>query len=440
MLIIGKRQLRLAIGIGFLGWTVVVHAAAEPVSHNNDIEKTIEQNDRKQQWIPHVNIDGNIRSYYFVRNYGIDTPNQSTFSLGGKLNLLTDLFWNNFRVGATLYTAQPLGMNASNPAQVDKTVPGTPLTVLGQTYLQYQNSLFLARVGNQLVKTPWIHDEDSRMIPSAYQGIYTELSPTKDLSFTAMRLIRFKSQIASSFSQTNLFNPENNGSIAALRGQTTIGAAALGAHYHHNNVKSQLWGYQFYDYAKLVYGDVDYTLATSNYIKPKIGLQIAHEWNDGNAVIERLGFGKINATAYGILLGVEAGNGQINIGYNNIPERSNAYYQHGNLMSPYTSGADPLYTTSMIAGLTDKGTGSAYKVGAEYYVYHRQVLLKASYAKYNTAPFAADTTETNFDAKYQIGSGRLKDLFIRARLGILNGDVSIGKFIYTRLMLQYDFT
>lgn len=436
MRITKKKGICLILG---MSWIMAAEARVEPTSTLLGSEKSDKETIHKQQLIPHINLDGNIRSYYFTRDYGNATPNRSAFSLGGKLNLLTDPLWDHFRIGATLYTAQPLGMNAANPAQVDKSLPGTPVTALGQSYLQYQSGSFLVRAGNQLISTPWINMEDSRMIPDAFQGIYSTYTPVTDLTLTAMRLTRFKNKTASSFSQTNLFNPENGGSIAALNGVTTIGSAALGANYHHKNLSSQVWGYQFYDYAKLIYGDIEYTLAPSSDIKPILGLQAAHEWNDGNAVMKRLGLGNINATAYGALVGVAAGNAKMTLGYNKIPSRSNTDYHHGNLVSPYTSGSDPLYTTSMIDGLIEKAPGSAYKIGAEYYLYQRQILLKASYAKYNTEPFAADTTETNFDAKYQIGSGKFKDLSLRARLGILNGNIAMGRLVYTRLMLQYDF-
>ncbi len=423
-----KRIVVSLIGMGLLG--AFVSAQADP---QTDTAQT------QTSFLPHVNIDGNLRLYNFWRDYSNATPDQSAFSVGGKLNLLTDAFWNGFKVGATLYTAQPLGMNASNPSRRDSTLPATPITVLGQSYLQYQDKYVLVRAGNQLITTPWLNDADSRMIPATYQGIYSTVSPIKDLNFTAMRIIRFKSRIADDFSRTNVFYPTNGGSIKGLNDTASEGAAAVGSQYTYGDFNTQAWGYQFYNYGKLVYGDANYKLAASNFVKPLVGVQIAREWNDGSQTLNALGLGATNATAYGVLLGAEVGEGKLTIGYNAIPRHSHAYYRNGDFVSPYTSASDPLYTTSMVAGLVDKAAGSAIKVGAQYYLYDRQVLLKASYAKYNTTPYTPNTNETDLDATYKFNKGKLKNLSIRGRLAVLNGNPAYGKLVYSRLMLQYDF-
>lgn len=134
--------------------------------------------------LPKTNINGDIRTYYFTRDYSNPSMNnQSAFSLGGKLNLLTEPFLNGFRVGGTLYLAQPLGLNSKTYSRVDNTLPGSPITTLGQAYAQYQNTYALGRLGDQLIITPWVNPADSRMIPATYQGAYLSVTPTKDYDF-----------------------------------------------------------------------------------------------------------------------------------------------------------------------------------------------------------------------------------------------------------------
>ncbi|MDE3020859.1 MAG: hypothetical protein KGI54_03270, partial [Pseudomonadota bacterium] len=54
------------------------------------------------QFFKQSSIDGQIRSYYFSREYGTSaTPNASAYSLAARLNILTAPFWQGFRVGTS---------------------------------------------------------------------------------------------------------------------------------------------------------------------------------------------------------------------------------------------------------------------------------------------------------------------------------------------------
>ncbi|MBU2818620.1 hypothetical protein HF282_14195, partial [Acidithiobacillus ferrooxidans] len=76
-------------------------------------------------------IDGQIRSYYFSRDYGATGPNtynQDVFSLGGMLNIKTAPFLGGFGVGVSFFAAHGLGANdtSGGPAypHLDATVMG----------------------------------------------------------------------------------------------------------------------------------------------------------------------------------------------------------------------------------------------------------------------------------------------------------------------------
>ena len=68
-------------------------------------------------------VDGQVRAYYFAREYGAkNTPNPEAFSLAGILNLHTAEFLNGFSLGASFYTAHSLGAN--DPHHTDTTLMG----------------------------------------------------------------------------------------------------------------------------------------------------------------------------------------------------------------------------------------------------------------------------------------------------------------------------
>lgn len=396
-----------------------------------------------EDFIKNVLISGDIRSYYFIRDYSNpNTTDQATYSLGGELRVLTPAILGGFQLGASLYTAQDLGLNSDNSKAVDKTLPPGPLTVLGQAYLQYSNSKFLVRGGDQLINTPWMNAADSRMIPNTFRGIYASWTPQQNLSFIAMRMFDFKSRTSDTFNGTNLYNPENPGgtAISGLQGETFSGAQAVAMTYKNHAFNSQLWAYQFFDFAKLLYGDLQYTFNQQGSLHPFIGAQFVKEWGDGDNVLEQESSGAADATALGAQLGLENERFRLALSYNKIFSVEDAY-NNGDIVSPYTTGyaSDPLYTTSMLGGLVEKSTGDAVKIAGTLFALNKQLQFTSSFAQYFTEPNTPNTNETDFDITYTFSkSSHLSGLSIRNRLGFLNGTTT-GDNYSDRLMLQFNF-
>lgn len=402
--------------------------------------------------LPFHQFNGDIRLYDFDRHFSRPgTIDQIAFSLGGKLNALTDPFLDHFRLGATLYTAQSLGRNPSNPRRQDKSLPATPLTALGQAFIQYENPYLTGRIGDTLINTPWLNPADTRMIPATYQALYAVFAPWKSLNnetrffnLIAFRQIRFKPRTVGGFSQHNLYNANSYAVVSAtipeLTNKTDIGTLALGGIYKNETFDFQAWGYKFYDYSRIYYADFKYTFSYFPLFKPNIGAQVLHSPADGSDVIGSLpGFGKVDATGYGVFIGSEMENGQIILAWNLIPKRPGGF-KNGDIVSPYTAGytSDPLYTTSMTAGLVEKAAGSARKITGTYSLFDHQIALAVTGAQYFTQPFLKDSSEIDLDAIFMPIPIFKKSLSIRGRVGFANHTPD-GKLTYSRLMIQYDF-
>ncbi len=181
-------------------------------------------------------------------------------------------------------------------------------------------------------------------------------------------------------------------------------------------------------------------METDALVKPMVGMQIGHEYHDENSVFNTTGTARKSSRVYGALLGAEIADGSLTIGYNNIPKRTGSF-QNGNIISPYTAGyaSDPLYSTSMVTGLIEKSVGSATKGTVQYNFFEKQLHFLVSYAKYRTNPFTPNTSETNFDVTYRPNE-QCKNLSLRYRMGLLRHNPLFGRFIYNRLMVQYDFS
>ncbi|WP_325799322.1 OprD family outer membrane porin, partial [Acidithiobacillus ferriphilus] len=286
-------------------------------------------------------IDGQIRSYYFSRDYGAAGPNQNAFSLGGILNVQTAPFLGGFGVGVSFYTANALGANnlSGAPAYpyVDSTLmgPRQSINALGQAYIQYAlPKVLLVRAGDQVINTPWVNNSDSRLLPATYQGVFAEVSPYSDWHIYGMRIFRWKSRTSSGYYRDNLYDPATFDGDSMYGGSgtpvitgsspATNGVLAFGTSGSLMGAKAQVWYYDYYQFAKTVYGDVNYTLKTGTGLDPFVGAQFNRQWQN-NGLLDGSNINNspitatsVNSTAWGAQVGLNyaafnnvLGNGQL---------------------------------------------------------------------------------------------------------------------------------
>jgi hypothetical protein len=401
---------------------------------------------------------GQLRAYYFRRDYA--TPavvNANAFALGGLFNYETARFLDGFSAGASFFTANALDTHNSNPARIDTTLIGTAnsINALGQAFLQYSGHRVLVRVGDQLMNTPWASPSDGRVIPATYQGAYASFTPLAGLTIEALRILRYKSRTADGYFKDNNYYPPTWGGDAAYGGSANLpatapatnGTAALGVDYTAGGLKTTAWYYHFYDFAQMLYGQADETLALDSPVKPFAGAQAVREWG-GSTVFTATGthlFGQPGTSAgnltLGGVVGLKAYGATLSVSYDHLQAEGSGALGGGALISPYTASfaTDPLYTSSMIRGMVELGPGNAWKVAASGQAFHDELTLMASFAEYRTS-FNGNDSETYFDVIY-LPPGWLKGLSLRNRLEIGNGRVNPGKrhFVYNRLMVTYSF-
>jgi hypothetical protein len=403
-------------------------------------------------------FSGELRAYYFRRDYGAATVvNADAFAVAGLFNYETPVFLDGFSLDASYFTANALDTHNANPARIDTTLSGVAnaINALGQAYLQYRGHGALVRLGDQLVTTPWAWSSDSRVLPATYEAAYGTFTPLQGLKLEALRILRYKSRTADGYFRDNNYYPATWQGDAAYGGlgdlpaaaPGTTGTAAVGADYTSAGLKATTWYYDFYGFGHLVYAQVDDTLATDQAIKPFAGLQAVREWNQPNlfARTDTRLFGQpglaVSNFALGGIFGIKAGSASLSAAYDRLRPESSGALGGGALISPYTENfaTDPLYTTSMIRGMVELGPGSSWKVTASDRALGERLELTASFAQYRT-DFNGNDSETYFDVIYRPG-GRLKGLSLRNRLEIGNGHVNPGHrhFLYNRVMLAYAF-
>lgn len=407
-------------------------------------------------------VDGELRLYDFDRLYDTSkTPNASALSLAALINANTGTIWGGLSFGGSFAAASMLGTRSDNPAKVDTSLmgPDNSLGTWSQAYLQYKREWFTFRGGYQYLNTPWIGNNDSRVVPSSYNAAMLDLNPLKGWDVYAIRVFSWKSRTSLGMYQDNLYYPSkydgdsmygNNGALPGTA-PAANGAWVAGTAYAAGGLKAEGWYYNFLRFARMGYFNGSYSFKTGTPFDPFLAVQGLAENGSGNdniliATQTRLvgvAGDRVKSRAWGADLGTSIYDGRIDFAYNRLDGEAGAVGD-GTVISPYTVNyaTDPLFTTSMIRGLVETGPGYAWKARALYNFFDARLQLVAAYANYVSLK-RGDSHDLYFDIIYNF-DGALKGLQLRDRWeksvgGIGNLNPGNLPFTYNRLMISYKF-
>ncbi len=458
-----------------------------------------------------------FRGFYFTRLNNSQLTkknplNQATFSGGVSFHGAYDL-GSGFSVAGTYLYADPFTGNcdtaashaagapcvrpntgsANDTTNPDDTLPGFRMSTLYEAYLQYKNPLLFARLGNQVINTPWANASDSRLKPVAFRGGDVSYKFDKNLIGEAMYMDRFESRVDSDFlnstllTATKIADTPGAGSNLHIAPFSSIGTSGFGygrLGYVNSGLTANLYYYAFSDIANAFWLDSKYGFAGP--LKPFLALQAGAEQNAGSSVI-----GKINSEAFGVQAGVSPWrNVDLTLAYNYVPEKSNTidlpagvtcanetiggsavfpYFlpsggtpqcknnpggtttvYYGGWASPYTDGyaTDPFFTTSITQGLADRRSpGQGVKLAATVYMFERRIRFITSKAWYlygNENAGLANTQEFDLDGTFffnPLGKGPYRGFSLRHRYAERTQQMFTTNpdFKYNRTQLEYDF-
>jgi hypothetical protein len=462
---------------------------------------------------------GYFRGYYFTRtNYPASKgPNQAGFEPAVSLHA-QGKFGDYWTAGGTYLYANPFNNCASpashsslpcgkhpltNPPQTnpDDTLPGYELNTLYEAYLQFKSPQLYAKLGNQVINTPWANASDSRVKPAAFQGADIAYTIDKNWTVEGMWMPRWEDRVQSAFIDSTLIT--QNGAYPDTGGIGNTGipkGSVLGnngfyeghAGYASGPFTGNVYYYAFDQIANAFWGDAKYTLP--RYGKPFFALQGGSETNAGASQA-----GKINSQIFGVQAGYSPWkNVDLTVGADFVPQKSDtitlpftascganhlisgtllyflsngtpncvpapgtagvkgasATVYYGGWASPYTFSyaTDPLFDTSISQGMIDRASpGSGVKVAGTFYLAHKQVRIIVSQAWYaygNNVAGVAPTQEFNADATYFFNRVPAKGPYhgwsLRQRYadrteGFALSYGALPEFKYNRTQLEYDF-
>ena len=145
-------------------------------------------------------IDFTLAPRLYFRSLQNSTGVNSTFAGGGFLGMTTGWLADTLQLGVVGYTTILL---ASNQTGRDRTglvgADGNGFAVLGQAWGKLKFGPVLGTFYRQELELPFIHGDDSRIIPNTFEAYQVEITPLDYLRFNLGYVTRIKRRNSSEF-------------------------------------------------------------------------------------------------------------------------------------------------------------------------------------------------------------------------------------------------
>ena len=353
------------------------------------------------------------RTYYYEQQQPSGHVPEA-WAAGGSFTYRSGLLADHFRLGAELYTSQPVYA----PSDHDGTLllqPGQQrYTVLGQGYGQFSFSDDeLLTAGRKEYNTPYANPQFNRMTPNTFEGVtlqgrFTGLLGRKQFDYLAGYLSEIKLRNADDFipmSQAAGLSPEKSGTYFAYLLFTAFDASiGLAEYFTPNNLN-------------IFYGEAVYTLPP----KGEWGVKLSGQFTGERSVTESLSLSGTPLSRNG---GVRA---TLSYRHAVLTLALSKTAETGQVISPW--GSNPSYTAAAIKN-TNRAGESAALVSLSYEFSRFGAKGLSAAALFSHAWAAQDATtgqplkdenERDLLLDYQVQEGFWRGLTFRLQRNVLQG-------------------
>lgn len=283
---------------------------------------------------------------------------------------------------------------------------------LSEAYLEYQyDHLFQADIGYiGINNSPWLagsyYSDQSSAV--TYQGALFNINPGAGWLITALAFNGANYPGYNGFTGNTLYNPGSIQGIPTGINQGSNGSFALGASYYtpDNLYNVRAWGYQFDNYASLVYADSSLKMPiddkTNTYFT--VALQGGTEWGNSSNAITNAGLGNINSNFAGAQAAFNYDWFNLTVGYENAWGPSGAY-GNGAIVSPYTynENVDPMFANNWMTSLVQQGSaGQMYIITPTFSFLDGALSVAPAYSQVLNTASAAPLTEFDLVLNYKV--------------------------------------
>jgi hypothetical protein len=357
------------------------------------------------------------RLYYRSLQNGSGVNN--TFAGGGEMDFTSGWWCDMVQLGVAGYTTQPIANNQNDVDRTGLVAPdGQGFTTLGQAWAKLKAGPATATLYRQVLELPFMHADDSRMVPNTFEAYQVDVKPLDYLQCD----LGYVSQI----------KPRNSSDFISM--SQAAGAPQID---RGTSFASFVLGSEAGTYLEAV-GEVTWDLYCCTYVQaghtwqvtPDFGIrgdaQFVDQQSVGGAAI-----GNFETHFYGTQLAASYGGAVLSAAFTDTASGAGVF-------DPY--GADPGFNGMMI-GQFASADEKAYGVGLSYNF--ARIGLKGLFAfsnfTYGTLPSDAWQHEVNVTVGYRVSTGLLKNLGLRVRYGQLqsSGQVTVDDF---RVIANYSAT
>lgn len=284
-----------------------------------------------------------------------------------------------------------------------------------EAFVEYQYSnILLADVGyiginnSPFLAASYYSDQSSGV---NYQGALFNINPGKGWLIIALAFNGALYPGNQGFTGATLYDSGSvQGIPTGFPNASSNGTVAIGASYYTpgNLYDFRVWGYQFNNYASLVYGDTTIKLPVdnSNNLYFTLSAQGGFERGNQTNAINSAGLGNINSNFAGAQAGFNYNWFNLTAGYENVWGPDDAF-GHGAIVSPYTynENVDPMYGNSWMTGLTQKtSSGQMFIVTPSFYFFDHSLSLAPAYSQVYSTVAGIPDQEFDFVVNYFVPS------------------------------------
>lgn len=332
----------------------------------------------------------------YFRSLENATGVNSMFAGGGSFGLTTGWLQKMLQFGVVGYTSLPIANNRKDG--IDRTglvsPDGDGFAVLGEAWAKLKFEPATIKVYRQRLELPFIHGDDSRMIPNTFEAYQLDLRPSEIFRLNLGYVDKIKPR------NRDVFIPmsEAAGVTKVDRGTAFMGFV-LG-----DEERTYLEAIiePTFDLFSTSYAQAGHTFKFNSGFELRTDLQMADQRSIGDELA-----GEFHTQFYGAQVAGSYGGAILTLAYN--------YTASGaGIRDPW--GADPSFTGLMISNFLSPGE-NAYLVGLSYNfekVGLPQLTAFSNYV-YGDLPASKRRHEVNATVDYRIDQGPFKNLWLRLR-------------------------
>ena len=348
--------------------------------------QVVTANEVKNDWT----LNGNIRTA-FISDTNDKKGSEEIHDLatGGSITLLTPQV-KGFKVGATLYTSQPLLGQQSNGFFTEKNGGGS-YSYLGEAYIAGtafgKTSVIL---GRKVIDTPFANPDDIGMTPNSFEVYLVQNNDIENITFTAGRVLKWSGIDAPTRGKfTDLTNGDGVSVVAVNYADKDLGLEAQAWYYHLDNfVATQDVG--------ISYVDSTYSFT----IDEKTALAVSAQF----AKFQHINGDEIDGSVIGAKADLTFDD--LTLGF--------AYNQADGDIAPLNGfGGGPFYASADLLTIADSGQDStAWRISGGYDI-DSQTSVSFGYAGL-TPKNGSDLSEIDFSASYTYDKDLSLDLYVES--------------------------